>query len=590
MPSRGHRRMMSVFILLLALLAISVFGCAEITQPIDVGNMSVHQVFRTLLPVGPSGAIATLDPDLASDSASRTVVSLLYDGLVTLDQHLHVELWGARQVAISSDGLTYIFHLRPNQRFADGTPVTAADYAYSINRALNPCLASPLVPSLFAIKNAATFANEACIDGRIGVNTDAGQTGPVITTLLGDALLAPDDSTLVVTLAQPAGYFLEALTTPASDALNPEVVGPELTSGHWIDTLDQPPSGSSAHSQGTSGIYTLVAWDHAHGTLMLSVNPYWWGLSQGRHPYLYQIDVTLVKSEEDAYTAYQTGLFHMSTTPTDKVAEAKMQPDFHTVDTLTYNGLTFNWTKPPFNDLNARQGFCLVVNRDMLGSVALDNLVIPSWSIVPAGMPGFDLAITGPDGVANTAGADAAAVRHWTAYQVAAGIAKLPPIPYLYDNSNPSAKAVAHVLQAQWQQALGVQISLRGESHAAWQQDVDAGNYVIAPFSATLDYPDPHDVLSRLFLNTTGTQLPDVPAADTLMARADASGDEAARLQLYQQAEQLLINSVVTCPLFQGQKFYQVRQCVHGWSLAPNGLAPLDTWINTYLDNTCPNA
>lgn len=165
---------------MLGALAISSLGCAgpSVTEGC-CNNFSRHQIFEYLLPVGLNGDIATLDPDLATDPASRTVVSLLYDGLVTLDQHLQVEWWGARQIVVSPDGLTYTIHLQPNQKFADGTPVTAADNAYSINRALNPCLASPLAPDLFAIRDAETFANETCGEGQISVDTAIGQTGPV---------------------------------------------------------------------------------------------------------------------------------------------------------------------------------------------------------------------------------------------------------------------------------------------------------------------------------------------------------------------------------------------------------------------------
>jgi oligopeptide transport system substrate-binding protein len=47
---------------------------------------------------------------------------------------------------VSKDGRTYTFHLRKNRRFSDGTPVTAASFAWAINRALNRRMSSPAQP------------------------------------------------------------------------------------------------------------------------------------------------------------------------------------------------------------------------------------------------------------------------------------------------------------------------------------------------------------------------------------------------------------------------------------------------------------
>jgi ABC-type oligopeptide transport system substrate-binding subunit len=81
-----------------------------------------------------------------------------------------------------------------------------------------------------------------------------------------------------------------------------------------------------------------------------------------------------------------------------------------------------------------------------------------------------------------------------------------------------------------------------------------------------------------------------VPQADALMDSADANTTDAAqRMQDYNQAEQLLINAVATCPLYQGQNFYQVRSCVHNWSQNASATTSLDSWLATYIDPTCPN-
>src|SRR6185437_11274583 len=87
---------------------------------------------------------AALDPGVAihPESAYGTVqpTTLLYDTLVTLDRNEQIEPWDAESWTISPAGLTYTFTLRPNQRFSDGALVKASDYAWSLDRLVNPCL------------------------------------------------------------------------------------------------------------------------------------------------------------------------------------------------------------------------------------------------------------------------------------------------------------------------------------------------------------------------------------------------------------------------------------------------------------------
>lgn len=155
--------------------------------------------------------VSSLDPTQVGIGTPLQVFRLLFDGLVTTDENNGVELWGADTVRISPDGLTCTFHLRPGQRFSDGTPVMPSDYAWSFDRAFKPCVASLAlaIPSLEAMKDAATCGSERCSDG--GTSADG-----AITTLVGDSIL-PDDSagTLTILLARPTAAFLDALTMPS---------------------------------------------------------------------------------------------------------------------------------------------------------------------------------------------------------------------------------------------------------------------------------------------------------------------------------------------------------------------------------------
>jgi peptide/nickel transport system substrate-binding protein/oligopeptide transport system substrate-binding protein len=369
------------------------------------------------------------------------------------------------------------------------------------------------------------------------------------------------------------------MTYPVTYAVDPSVVGPVLSNETWTDKLYQGATG-----QGGSGMYYMAKWDHNSGIIVLKQNPHWWGLTQGKTPFLKEIDFTIFNSSDTAYAAYQAGQFDTGTPTSQLLAAAKQQPDFHQTGTLTFYGVEFNYKKPPFDDLNARKAFCLAINRDVLNSSILKNADTPHWNIVPKGMPGYNPNVTGPEGVTATTGDATKAVADWTAYKAAHTGAIATP-SYLYVASSKSSQQLATALIAQWQQVLGVSVTPNGEDFNKFVADDNAGNYVITRFGWADDYPDPQDFLTLLF--STGAQYnsqgASVPAADTLMFAADKSSNQADRISKYNQAEQLLINDVATCPLYSGNAYYQVRSYVHGWSVNASTETALDVWVNTYI-------
>ena len=86
----------------------------------------------------------TLDPHKTSDTTSAFIIGEVFSGLVTLNTDLQIVPDIADRWEISEDGTVYTFHLLPDAKFADGKPVTAQDFVYSLNRAADPTLASPV--------------------------------------------------------------------------------------------------------------------------------------------------------------------------------------------------------------------------------------------------------------------------------------------------------------------------------------------------------------------------------------------------------------------------------------------------------------
>lgn len=565
---------------LLATIALLASGCQIGGGGSSSGpsNLAKNQVYNPILYTAGGNDVTTMDPQLLSDAVSLVPTQLVFEGLLELDKDGNVINWDAKSVDVSTDLKTYTFHLRDNLFFSNGKAITANDFAYSINRAMNPCLASPLwyyVGTL--LKDAPAFNSEKCSHGTISGS---------IQTLIGDSLVVNDPKTLVITLSAPGNWFLDGLTYPTSYAVDQTVIGSDPTSEAWQDQLK-----SGATGQGGGGMFYVASWDHSTG-MDLKVNPHWTS-PDGKKPILKEIDWHFFKDASTAYNAYQTNLYDYSAMDSSQEPQAKSSPDFHIYPTLTYFGYDFNWNQPPWNNLDARVAFCLAVDRDVLVSSIYHGIGVATWQIIPKGMPGYvppgstsPAAITGPDGVTATTGDQAKALQHWQAYLATLNGKPVPPISFTYTQGTNTDKQFAEGQQAQWKQVLNVNVTLKGESFTQFLKDTAfSSNFNSSYFGWIDDYPHPQDFLTGLLLTGTtyNTQNASVPAADTLMKAADAAPTLQAGIPQYLQAEQLLINQVATCPVYQSENFYVVRPYVKGYFEAASGVTPLTTWDTVYI-------
>ncbi|PSL28393.1 oligopeptide transport system substrate-binding protein [Planomicrobium soli] len=141
--------------------------------------------------------IPTMDSAIAGDVAGFNLLINVNEGLYRLNQENTAEPAIAEgKPEISEDGLVYTFKLR-NANWSDGTPVTAQDFVFAWQRAIDPETGSPYGPYMMAgtIKNAEAIA-----------------AGEMNKTELG--IEAADDRTLIITLERPVPYFMSLMAFP----------------------------------------------------------------------------------------------------------------------------------------------------------------------------------------------------------------------------------------------------------------------------------------------------------------------------------------------------------------------------------------
>jgi oligopeptide transport system substrate-binding protein len=527
---------------------------------------------------------STADPDFPLDPAQMAfpaeveVGQLLFPNLVQFDAHLQVVPWAASSYHISPDGTTYTFTLRPGLQWSDGTPIRADDFAYSLNRALDPCVASPAAYLLFPLKDAERFNGQPCTDGK--------PTG-AIQTLIGDSLLVSDPQTLTLTLEQPAVYVLVALATWVAAAVPRSLV--QAYGATWTDHLTD--------GGGWGGdLFTLKSVERKVNTqtqalilthLVLARNERFWGTK----PKLRAVEFTDYYTDNSAaYKDYVAGTGDVSSVSASDLASARLRgKELHSGGALGTVSFGVNWATPPFDDMRMRQAFELALDREKLISDAYGDRFIGTNHLVPEGMPGYNPNLTGPSnsGVRGNPQRAQALAQAYANEKCGGSLSACPPVTLAVSESYwPGTIDMATEAQLMWQQALPrYPVSIQKTPTPGAQYNLVTAKKAqlwVNPWGA--DYPDPRDFLSVLFLPDANVNLGQVslPAATSLMQKADAETDQAARLSDYQQAEQDLVNSVAVIPLIQFKSFTLVRPFVIGYRPTAQETTS-DTWQRVYI-------
>ena len=142
--------------------------------------------------------VESLDPQIGQDGTSFEVIADFTDGLMQMDAEGSPVPAIAESYEISEDGMTYTFHLRDDAKWSNGTKVTAADFVFGWQRAVDPknaCEYSYMMSDIGQVKNAAEI---------IAGEKDKSELG----------VTALDDTTLQVELNVPVSYFLSLMYFP----------------------------------------------------------------------------------------------------------------------------------------------------------------------------------------------------------------------------------------------------------------------------------------------------------------------------------------------------------------------------------------
>lgn len=472
--------------------------------------------------------VESLDPQQATDGTSFEVIADYTDGLMQMDADGQAVPAIAESYDLSDDGLTYTFHLRSDAKWSNGTPVTAADFVFAWQRAVDPAVASEyayMLSDIGQIKNAAEI---------IAGDMDKSELG----------VTAVDDTTLQVELNVPVSYFLSLMYFPTFYPVNEEFFN------SCGDTFATSPETTLSN-----GAFILDSYEPAATAFHLTKNADYYDAGRVQ---LSGLNYQVIQDSQQALMSYQTGALDTTLVNGEQVDQVKDDPEFKTV------GAGYLWYVSPNMDavpelanLNVRLALTMAIDRDAITGDVLKDGSAPTYTAVP---PEF---AAGPDGsdfsadqekFADVCTCDAtSAADYWTKGLEELGITELS-LDMVVDADDAPQK-VAQVLKEQWETTLpGLTVNLVVEPKKQRVQDMQDGNYQLGLTRWGPDYADSMTYLGMWVSGNSNNyglwSNADYDAIIDECTTGDLCTDAEGRWERLYDAEQIVMDEAVIFPLY----------------------------------------
>jgi oligopeptide transport system substrate-binding protein len=523
------KRILLIILSVVLLSGLVLAGCQKPEEPETpvVGEGGVLKLYG-IDPI-------TLDPAVSAEMTSHEYVAQIFGGLVRLDDNLEPAPDIAERWDMSEDGRTYTFYLRRDVRFHDGRGVTAHDVKYSWERACDPSTGSYV---------AGTYLGDI-----VGVkDVIAGKTKEI------SGVKVVDDYTVQVTIDAPKSYFLSKLTYPTANVVDKNNVA---KGREWW----REPNGT--------GPFKLKQWDE-NDLLVLERNELYHGEIAGVKNVVFQLwsGVPMRMYETGEIDVTGVGVAYIDRA-TDTAGP--FHQELHVVPELSFSYIGFNSTRPPFDDVNIRRAFTQAIDKDKLVKLVSRNLVKRADGILPPGIPGFNENLVGLEYDVNKAKELIANSRY-------GGVSGLPPITITTSGWGGMIGRDLEAIIQEWRNNLGVEVTVRQLEPERFLYHLKEEKDDMYIMGWIADYPHPQDFLDILFRTGTENNFADYsnPDVDALMDRAAVETDTELSMELYQQAEQMLVDDAACLPLWFGQNYILVKPYVEGYELNPMGFAMLN--------------
>ncbi len=430
-------------------------------------------------------------------------------GLLKFDPELKAVPDMAEKFESNADGSVWTFHIRKDTKWSNGDPVTAQDFEWSWKRQLNPESKAPYAGFLYDLKN-----GEAFNKGKEGVKID------------DVGVKAQDETTLVVTLEGPRGYFPAlAAYTAALPAHRPSV---EKFGLKWTE----------AENGVWNGPFKLTKWEHDKFWQMEKNDNYW----NAKNIKLNTIIRPIIGTSSNLLAYENDEIDWLERAPIGELKRIQGDPKL-SKEMLTFS-LVGTWylvphvQMAPFDNKQVRLAMARAVDRETIVKSILQGIGQPAYTFNPPGFPGYN-----PDKYDDLTKYDPKAAMELLKGTPYEGGKNWPKITLTHREEGDGPKNVADTIIGMLKQNLGMQIDhVVGEPKETYER-MYKGEIQLMWIRWYADYPDPNNMQYQVFFGkqTTGhRQVWANDAFDKLVSEARGVTDEAKRMKMYSDADRIL--------------------------------------------------
>ncbi len=492
-----------------------------------------------------------LDPHVGGNYPQALLAGQFLESLVSRDDSGEIVPWLAESWTAADDGLSWEFTLRDDVAFTDGTPLDAEAVKVNVEHLKDPATQS---------------------------STGYLALGKV------DRVEVVDEQVARFVMSSPDSALLESLTQPWLAIESPAGLA------RGMDENCQAPVGT--------GPFIVDEWVKQDHVSLVRNDEYTSPPADAAHEgpaYLEAIDWRFVPDSASRYAALQAGQVDVIDNPQpDTISAAKSNDSLIWLDAPrpgAANRIELNSGQAPFDDERVREAFIRAVEVDEGIDALFFGTAERSFSPLSSveALAYSDEALFEPDLDRANALLDEAG---WTerdadGYRVKDGARLTLRFPVSTNQSIPAEQSLFEQVQAT-AKAAGFDVVIELLDLSSWYGALAEHEYEIVSAPYTKVGPD---VLRILYHSDSITPAPsgyfanlaqlDDPEVDSLLADAAMTSDADTRAELYERAQQLILEGYYLLPLYDQQNSFLLSTSVRGARAMPTVSTPTfyDAWL-----------